>query len=454
MCRGACGPDCPEQCETEVRFECVDSRFFRSVTVYDCGSHEGCREHDDCLDKCTFRDPNSTDGIGFYIGVCARDCHEEAVLNFGFTTAREWAKGDGPQPDRIRFEYTKKTTDGREQLFRCPRGLRLVCSGGPNGGAYCVPYPEDEDLPEEDLDPSVQAIGVSIGPQGGCVEKNETLHMFAAVHGLRSRQVRWSASGPGVVDDDGILRPAGDGVIIVRAESISDPEYHDEAEISVGGCSCSFTVVLSGDVSRGHARGKVAHFSTAGMATIVGGFTNPAGFEDAMELFGGAMGEEAQERAEAWRREMEAMPRETLGLSLIEMDPEGGDAQMIGAMAGGVRLQASVMNDPIEPGFAGGLPLSLVSISTGDWTESGSQQIRYEWAPGARGDVRLTISQYTGASLQGTISGFLYGQGVFNESTGEAPVLSFSASFYALEFDPLSLDMGCLAIEQPAAPLP
>ena len=53
MCRGACGLGCPGSCEEQVTYECLDSERLLRVDAYLCGTHQGCRDHDDCLDRCT-----------------------------------------------------------------------------------------------------------------------------------------------------------------------------------------------------------------------------------------------------------------------------------------------------------------------------------------------------------------------------------------------------------------
>ena len=57
LCRGACGPDCPSSCAPlNDQHLCVqDSHGCNYLCVYhviSCGSHAGCRTHDDCYDAC------------------------------------------------------------------------------------------------------------------------------------------------------------------------------------------------------------------------------------------------------------------------------------------------------------------------------------------------------------------------------------------------------------------
>ena len=139
------------------------------------------------------------------------------------------------------------------------------------------------------------------------------------------------------------------------------------------------------------------------------------------------------------------MPRETLGLSLTEMNLEGESEAMLASAIGGFRLGASVFNQPIEPGFAGGLEPGHVVVHTGEYTEDFSTPIRYEWAPGAPGDASLEINQYKENLLTGTLSATLEGQGVYQERTGEAPVITVTATFRAKPHNPLRGELGCIA---------
>lgn len=59
QCRGACGGGCPKSCSIEVSYECMGSAQLRRVEAFTCGTHKGCREHDDCLDTCMRNNPDS-----------------------------------------------------------------------------------------------------------------------------------------------------------------------------------------------------------------------------------------------------------------------------------------------------------------------------------------------------------------------------------------------------------
>lgn len=292
-------------------------------------------------------------------------------------------------------------------------------------------------------------VVVDIGPEPACVDtKPPPLQMFAEVVGAKDERIDWRVmSGPARVNSDGEVTATGEGEALVRGTSVADDRAWDEATIDVGKCTCSFSAILSGDTNKTNARGEVAHFSTEGRTTIMGAFSNPEALEDVMGVLGGMMGEEERqqmaEESEKWKKEMEAMPRETLGISLMEMNVDDADEQMLANFVGGFKLQASVLNQPIEPGFAGGLSLGHVYVLTGDWDESLSDSNRFEWVPGAPGNVDLIVNHYNGRSLSGTLTGNMFATNVSKRS-GEPLQISFSVYFYALPFDPLNGQYGCI----------
>lgn len=214
---------------------------------------------------------------------------------------------------------------------------------------------------------------------------------------------------------------------------------------------CDFSVSLTGDTSKTSARGNVAHFSADGGATVQGMLSNPESIDrmaGLLEAFGGGASDEEKARmregAERWKAEAEQMPQETLGISLMEMDTNASGNAVLAQAIGGFKLQLSVMDQPIEPGFEGALEPSLVVVHTGDWTDDISKQVRYSWAPGAPGSAALNISRYSKNLMTGTLSATLEGQGVYKEATGEPPVINLSASFQAVYHNPLAGELGCI----------
>lgn len=125
-CRGACGMGCPSSCEQTVQFECSGAGTLMRVRTYSCGTHQGCRQHDDCLDRCSQEQAEDFD--------CQTVCHSEAVGDWGPERAMSWAAGGGPfDGEPIVFEYTMDTPGGSEAIYRCPGGSRQQCSETQDG---------------------------------------------------------------------------------------------------------------------------------------------------------------------------------------------------------------------------------------------------------------------------------------------------------------------------------
>jgi hypothetical protein len=121
-CRGACGQSCPSTCEQVVRFECSGSDSLLRVRSYSCGTHQGCRDHDACLDRCAVERAEGYD--------CQTECHARAVEDWGMEWAGSWALGGGPNdPDPLWFEYTMDAPAGAEAQYRCPDGATRQCGG-------------------------------------------------------------------------------------------------------------------------------------------------------------------------------------------------------------------------------------------------------------------------------------------------------------------------------------
>lgn len=128
VCRGACGAGCPSSCAAGVAYECTAEDGLRRVRTYRCGTHPGCREHDDCLDRCLQENARGFD--------CQTRCHSEAIERYGFEDATSWAGGGGPyEGEAITFEYTRDAPSSPEPGFRCPDGSRRECA---DGSARCV----------------------------------------------------------------------------------------------------------------------------------------------------------------------------------------------------------------------------------------------------------------------------------------------------------------------------
>ncbi len=105
LCRGACGPDCPTTCSPAPPVmaceEDVDlcEHVECSYTGVTCGTHEGCRVHDDCYDAC------AAAGAGM---LCWRECDLECIREYG-PLCYNWMNGHGPYDSTVTY-YGPPTT--------------------------------------------------------------------------------------------------------------------------------------------------------------------------------------------------------------------------------------------------------------------------------------------------------------------------------------------------------
>ncbi len=192
--------------------------------------------------------------------------------------------------------------------------------------------------------------------------------------------------------------------------------------------ACEFRAQVSGDVSGSH-HGGVAHYSTSGETTIYGAFTDTEMIKEMGEFFG------ANEMAEEWAREIESMPTETLGISLMEMDPDGDEAEGLAALVGGFTLEASVLDGPpLTEATTGEVPLAMLSVVPGPIAESTFDKVQFKWVEGAKGNARLEILKVEEGVLTGRITGHLYAPGYYFPDQGSrAPEIEVSVWFKALE---------------------
>ena len=119
QCRGACGAGCPDSCDKSVSYECIDGARLLRVVSYECGTHEGCRAHDNCLDVCLKGGAGSGD--------CQSQCDADAVQVFGPEKTISWLGGGGPYDGKIIFEYTRDTSYELEPAYHCPQGSNRRC---------------------------------------------------------------------------------------------------------------------------------------------------------------------------------------------------------------------------------------------------------------------------------------------------------------------------------------
>ena len=126
QCRGACGSGCPGSCEKTVSFACQGDAGLQRIESFSCGTHQGCRVHDDCLDACL---QNASDQ-----GACQQQCDTQIMEQFGFENSASWLMGKGPYDGQINFEYTRDAPSAPEPAYRCPAGATRQCGGN----AQCI----------------------------------------------------------------------------------------------------------------------------------------------------------------------------------------------------------------------------------------------------------------------------------------------------------------------------
>ncbi len=99
QCRGACGGDCPASCTPAPTLNvCEDDAdlcehvdcAYMGVT---CGTHMGCRVHDDCYDACAAAGASWT---------CWRQCDLDCLNTYGLPCG-SWARGGGPYDGTLTF---------------------------------------------------------------------------------------------------------------------------------------------------------------------------------------------------------------------------------------------------------------------------------------------------------------------------------------------------------------
>ena len=99
LCRGACGMDCPTNCTASPdEILCLPDSSgtchytYTYQSVQQCGSHVGCRIHDNCYDIC---------GADIYDS-CHRSCDLDCFRIYGFQ-CDQWRRGNGPYDTLIRY---------------------------------------------------------------------------------------------------------------------------------------------------------------------------------------------------------------------------------------------------------------------------------------------------------------------------------------------------------------
>lgn len=157
-CRGACGGGCPDSCLRTVFFECVDDSRLGRVVRYDCGTHDACRVHDDCLDLCV------QNSAGESSRECQSRCDSSIVQTHGPVSATAWLAGQGPYDGRTVFEYSREAPEALEAEYQCPVGTARRCGSAPGciapNGDYYEPLFADYLQRERD---AMQVSGMRAG---------------------------------------------------------------------------------------------------------------------------------------------------------------------------------------------------------------------------------------------------------------------------------------------------
>ena len=111
QCRGACGKACPPTCRpgptesTCVEWQDASCGWHQKTCTYptiECGTAEGCEDHDNCYDKCA----RGWRGIA-----CRRLCDGACVKKWGALTCNKWRQGLGPYDD-IWLKFAGAGTSG------------------------------------------------------------------------------------------------------------------------------------------------------------------------------------------------------------------------------------------------------------------------------------------------------------------------------------------------------
>jgi hypothetical protein len=115
-CRGACGADCePNNCQAvapivychyDAASGCHVECHYTDVQM--CFTHQGCRVHDACYDRCVAGGETAMCPLGFCHCGCDNDCR----TNFDSQTCIAWARGLRTAPSDGELFYTNTVTQG------------------------------------------------------------------------------------------------------------------------------------------------------------------------------------------------------------------------------------------------------------------------------------------------------------------------------------------------------
>lgn len=105
--------------------------------------------------------------------------------------------------------------------------------------------------PREDTAPITHGEAtVLVGPLGVCLKPGETQPYDATVLSSEDQSVTWSTEPPGTGSFQGDVYEAPNtkvGPVTIIATSVADPEAQGFAQVTVGGCECWWTAIITGD---------------------------------------------------------------------------------------------------------------------------------------------------------------------------------------------------------------
>lgn len=117
--------------------------------------------------------------------------------------------------------------------------------------------------PERTAIATVRFGSITITPRTACMEPGEEEQFEATVEGFGESEVAWTASAGDIDPQTGsFTAPDAPGSVIITAELADNPAVNDSIGLTIGGCSCTWSVSV----------GSLPTFGTATMPDAVAGF--------------------------------------------------------------------------------------------------------------------------------------------------------------------------------------
>ncbi len=164
LCRGACGYNCPGFCKPLGDLQVIvptasgDYYICTYPAVIECGTHQGCRDHDNCYDCC------AASGFSTIGDICHLACDCGCLLTHGASNCPTWALGGGP------FDGTLLFADPPFAVGPLPGPIPGPAPGGGTGPGVAPA------LPAGDCCSAALAAGLDGGDFGGVICCNNTKH--------------------------------------------------------------------------------------------------------------------------------------------------------------------------------------------------------------------------------------------------------------------------------------